>query len=223
MNKKLLLNALIKYFSGLLAVSALIFFPAGTVNYPNGWLFIGLLFIPMLLLGIILYFKAPKLLQKRLNAKEQQKTQKTVIVLSAFVFLCGFIVSGLDFRFGWSKLPPILVCIASILLLISYATYAEVMRENAYLSRAVEVQKNQKVIYTGLYSIVRHPMYSSVIMLFLSIPLVLGSIYGFIVFLVFPFLIVLRIKNEEMILEQKLNGYAAYMKKVKYRLLPFIW
>ncbi len=223
MNTKLLIRALTKYVVGLLMVMLLLFVPAGTFEYMNGWLFIGLLFIPMLALGAVLLIKAPELLKKRLNSKEKEMEQKSVIGISLIMFLGGFIVSALDYRFGWSDMPLAVVIIASVVLLISYGLYAEVMRENAYLSRTVEVQEDQKVIDTGLYGIVRHPMYSVTTILFLSIPLVLGSYIGFVVFLIYPALLVKRIKNEEEVLEKGLQGYSEYKKKVKYRMIPFVW
>ena len=220
---KLLLNALIKFIAGLILVGLLLFLPAGTVNYSGAWLFIAFLFIPMLLLGVVLLFKAPKLLQKRLDGREKESTQKGVVAFSGLIFLAGFVVSGLDFRFGWSKVPLAVIITASVLFLLSYGIYAEVMRENAYLSRTIEVQEGQKVIDMGLYGIVRHPMYMATILLFLMIPLILGSWYGFIVFLAYPFIIAVRIKNEEKVLIAQLDGYAEYIKKVKYRIIPFIW
>ncbi len=223
MRGKLLINAGIKYLVGLLLIGMLVFLPAGTFEYWNGWLFIALLFIPMLALGVVLLWKAPELLAKRLNTKEKEGQQKTVVALSGLVFLVGFVAAGLDFRFGWTYVPTWLVVVASVILLASYGLYAEVMRENAYLSRTVEVQENQKVIDTGLYGIVRHPMYSATILLFLSFPLVLGSWISFVIFLVYPIVIGMRIKNEESVLEQGLEGYTEYKKRVKYRLLPFVW
>ena len=223
MKVKLLLNALTKFAGGLLMVGLLLFLPAGSFEYINAWLFCALLFGPMLVLGAVLLIKAPDLLRKRLDTKEKEKTQKGVIALSALLFLGGFIVAGLDFRFGWSKIPTWLVAAASVILLISYGLYAEVMRENAYLSRTVKVYENQKVIDTGLYSIVRHPMYAVTLWLFLAIPLVLGSWFSLICFLHYPIVIVVRILNEEKVLTEGLEGYDAYQKKVKYRLIPFIW
>ena len=220
---KLIFNALIKFIMGLILVGMLLFVPAGTVRFSGAWIFISLLFIPMLLLGVILLFKAPKLLEKRLDGKEKESTQKGVVAFSALIFLAGFVVSGLDFRFGWSKVPTAVVITASVLFLLSYVIYAEVMRENAYLSRTIAVQDGQKVVDTGLYGIVRHPMYMATVLLFLMIPLILGSWYGFIVFLAYPFIIAVRIKNEEKILTAQLDGYAEYTKKVKYRIIPFIW
>lgn len=220
---KLLFNAAVKFIMGLAVVGALLFIPAGTFNYPNAWLFMALLFIPMIILGLVLYFKAPELLKKRMNSTEKESEQKHIVSLSALLFLAGFIICALDFRFGWTRLPFWVTIAASVLLLISYGLYCEVMRENAYLSRTVEVQENQKVIDTGLYGIVRHPMYFATTLLFLSFPLVLGSGVGFVVFLFQPFVLVRRIKNEEAVLEKGLEGYAEYKKKVKYRLIPFIW
>ncbi len=220
---KLFCRALIKFIIGLVAVGALLFLPAGTLAYPNGWLFIGLLFIPMLLLGAVMLFKAPALLEKRLNVKETEKTQKGVVAVSGLLFVIGFLVAGLDFRFGWSHVPSWVVTAASVILLISYALYAEVMRENAYLSRTVEVREGQRVVDTGLYGIVRHPMYAVTVWLFLSIPVVLGSWWSLLCFLPYVAVIVIRIRNEEKVLTEGLAGYADYQKRVKYRLLPFVW
>ena len=220
---KLLLNALAKYVLGLLLVGLLVFLPAGTLNYTGGILFLSLLFIPILILGVVLFLKAPELLQKRLNNKETESTQKTVVALSALVFISGFIVAGLDFRFGWSSLPTAVTVIASVLFIAAYALYAEVMRENAYLSRTIKVEENQKVIDTGLYGVIRHPMYSATVLLFLMIPLILGSLLAFIIFLFYPILIAVRIKNEEKVLTEQLPGYREYKKKVRFRLIPFIW
>lgn len=220
---KLAINALIKFTVGLLLVGALLFLPAGSLFYMNGWLFIGLLFIPMVILGIVLLLKAPDLLEKRLSAKETEKTQKSVVAMSGLLFLVGFVVAGLDHRFGWSKMPLWVVITASAVLLISYALYAEVMRENAYLSRTVEVQENQKVVDTGLYGIVRHPMYAVTLWLFLSIPLVLGSWWSLLCFVPYIAVIAVRIHNEEKVLEAGLEGYTEYKKRVKYRIFPLIW
>lgn len=220
---KLLLQALTKYLAGLILIGLLLFLPAGTFAYPNGWLFCGLLFVPMLILGIVLFLKAPALLEKRLRSKESQTTQKQVIGLSLLMFVGGFVLAGLDFRFQWTSIPRWLVIISSILLLVSYGLYAEVMRENTYLSRTVEVQENQKVIDTGLYGIVRHPMYAVTTILFLSMPLVLGSWLAFAVFLIYPALMVKRIRGEEALLEAELPGYTDYQKKVRYRMIPFLW
>ncbi len=220
---KLALGALIKFTVGLLLVGALLFLPAGTFSYPNAWLFIGLLFGPMLILGAVLLFKAPKLLEKRLSVKEKEGTQRGVVALSGLLFLIGFIVAGLDFRFDWSRVPLWLVIAASAVLLISYALYAEVMRENAYLSRTVEVQENQRVVDTGLYGIVRHPMYAVTVWLFLSIPLVLGSFWALLCFAPYISVIAVRIRNEEKVLEEGLDGYKEYKARVKYRIFPFVW
>lgn len=220
---KLLCQAITKYITGVIFVGALLFLPAGSFSFLNGWLFMGLLFIPMLLLGVVLYFKAPNLLEKRLGAKEKENSQKAVVFVSALLFVAGFVVAGLDYRFSWSYVPDGVVIAASVILLIAYGLYGEVMRENAYLSRTVEVQENQTVIDTGLYGIVRHPMYAVTIWLFLAIPVVLGSWWSFLCFLPYPIVIVLRIGNEERVLEQGLEGYSDYKKQVKYRILPFVW
>ena len=220
---KLLFRALVKYLLGLLLVGALLFLPAGTLCYANGWLFLGLLFLPMLALGAVLFCKAPALLEKRISAKETERAQKGVVALSGILFLAGFLVAGLDFRYGWSNVPLWVVIVASAVLLISYALYAEVMRENAFLSRTVEVQNNQTVVDTGLYGVVRHPMYAVTLWLFLSIPLVLGSWWSLLCFLPYIAVIAVRICNEEQVLEAGLEGYIAYKKRVKYRILPFVW
>jgi protein-S-isoprenylcysteine O-methyltransferase Ste14 len=220
---KLACNALIKFTVGLLMVGLLLFLPAGTLGYMNGWLFIGLLFGPMLILGIVLLIRSPELLEKRLGAKEQENTQKGVVAASGLLFVAGFVIAGLDFRFGWSKMPLWAVIVASVVLLISYALYAEVMRENAYLSRTVEVQEGQKVVDTGLYGIVRHPMYAVTVWLFFSIPVILGSWWACLCFLPYVAVIVIRIRNEEKLLTLELDGYAEYKKRVKYRILPFVW
>ena len=220
---KLFLQAIIKYVLGVLIVGCLLFIPAGTINYWNGWLFMGLLFIPMFIAGIILMIVNPELLRKRLNAKEKENDQKQVIRLSGLMFLSGFIVAGLNYRFNWIELPNIAVIISSILFIIAYLLYAEVLRENTYLSRTIEVQENQKVIDTGLYGIVRHPMYAATILLFLTMPLILGSIISFGIFLIYPIIIAKRIKNEEEVLEKDLVGYSEYKNKVKYKVIPFIW
>lgn len=220
---KLLLNALTKYIMGLLLVGALLFLPAGTLGYTNGWLFIGLLFAPMLFLGIVLLVKSPELLRKRLDAREKENTQKGVVALSALLFIAGFVVAGLDFRFGWTDVPLWCVVTASVVLLLSYGLYAEVMRENSYLSRTIEVQNGQKVVDTGLYSIVRHPMYAVTVWLFLSIPVVLGSWWALVCFLPYVAVIAVRIVNEEKVLEAGLQGYSEYKKRVKYRIIPLVW
>lgn len=220
---KLLLNALIKFFFGAALVGVLVFWPAGTIRFFNGWLFMGILFIPILILGIVLLVKAPDLLQKRLNHKEKEATQKGVVALSGLMFAGGFVLGGLDYRFALSKVPLFVVITASVLFLCGYGMYAEVLRENAYLSRTIEVQKNQTVIDTGLYGVVRHPMYLATVFMFLAIPLVLGSWWSFCVFLLYPVLIGVRIQNEEKVLEEQLEEYCQYKKKVKYKLIPFIW
>ncbi len=220
---KLLFNAIIKFTFGFTLVLALIFLPAGSFAYLNGWLFIGLLFVPMLILGVILFFSSPELLKKRLDMKEKENTQKGVVAVSGLLFIAGFIVAGLDYRFGWSSVPTWAVISASVILLLSYALYAEVMRENAYLSRTIEVQNGQKIVDTGLYGIVRHPMYAVTIWLFLSIPVVLGSWWSLICFSLYVPVIAVRALNEEKVLTTGLDGYSSYKKRVKYRLFPFIW
>ncbi|MCR5801269.1 MAG: isoprenylcysteine carboxylmethyltransferase family protein [Lachnospiraceae bacterium] len=223
MDSKLFSQALIKVLSGLLIMGLLLFLPAGSFDYWNGWLLLGILFIPMIIAGFVMMFKSPKLLRKRLNAKEEQSEQKTVIILSGLMFLSAFIVAGLNFRFGWIVLPNLVVYISAAVFLFGYILYAEVLRENAYLSRTVEVQENQKVIDTGLYGIVRHPMYMTTLLLFLSMPLVLGSIISFVIMLVYIPIISKRIRNEEQVLEEGLEGYSDYKKRVKHRVIPFIW
>ena len=220
---KLLLNALIKFLVGLLLVGLLIFLPAGTLAYPGGLLVLGLLFIPMLLMGIVMLARARDLLAKRLDAKEKQAAQKGVQSLAGLVFMAGFVLAGLDFRFGWSDMPLPVVIAASVIFLIGYGLYAEVMRENAYLSRTVKVEEGQTVISTGLYGIVRHPMYLASVLMFLSIPLVMGSWYALIPFAFYPLLMVVRILDEEKLLTAELSGYEEYKRKVKYRMIPFIW
>jgi len=214
---------IVKIISGILLMGALIFLPANTIHYAAGWRLLGLLFIPMIFVGIALYLKAPDLLKKRLNDKETQKDQKVVILLSSILFVGCFTVAGLDFRFGWSHFPKWLSLISCITFFLAYLLYVEVMRENAYLSRTVEIQENQQVVSTGLYGIVRHPMYFAALLLFISMPLVLESFVALLFMLPLPFVFVLRIKNEEMVLEQGLEGYKEYKEKVKYRLLPGIW
>lgn len=223
MNTKLFLEAILKFLCGIILVGVLIFLPAGTLNYINGWIFMGILFIPMLIAGIVMMIKNPTLLKSRLDAKEKQKEQSIIIKLSGLMFIIGFILSGLDYRYNWFTLPKIVTYIAIIIFLIAYILWAEVLRENTYLSRTIKVEENQKVIDTGLYSIVRHPMYTASMLLFLSMPFVLGSLISFFVFLFYPILIIIRIINEEKILEKELNGYIEYKQKVKYRLIPFIW
>ena len=223
MDKKLLLQAITKFLSGLLSLSVLLFIPAGTLKFWNAWLFFSVLFVPMFILGVVLFIKNPELLAKRLNMKEKETEQRAVIILSGLMFIVGFIIAGLDFRFQWSNIPTWLVVIAAMLFLIAYALFVEILRENIYLSRIVEVQESQKVIDTGLYGIVRHPMYSAILLLFLTIPIILGSVYSFIVFMIYPVLLVKRILNEEKVLELELEGYVDYKKSVKYRLIKFIW
>ena len=223
MTKELFVQAIIKFVVGVVLIGILVFLPAGTFDYPGAWLFMGVLFVPMFIVGIVMMIKNPELLKKRLNAKEKQAEQSLVIKLSGLMFIVGFVLAGLDFRFSWIELPDWVQYVAAVFFLIGYVFYAEVLRENTYLSRTVEVQENQKVIDTGLYGIVRHPMYSATIVLFLAMPLVLGSIISFVIFLAYPVLIAMRIKNEEKVLEEGLDGYVAYKEKVRYRLIPFIW
>lgn len=223
MTLKLFAQAVIKFILGIVLVGALIFLPAGNLEFFNGWLLMGILFVPMLLAGIVLMINNPGLLEKRLNAKEEQQEQDLIVKLSGVMFLAGFVVAGLGFRLQWYILPDCVVIIGAVIFLAAYIFYAEVLRENTYLSRTIEVQEDQKVIDTGLYGIVRHPMYSATVLLFLSIPLVLGSLYAFCIFLTYPIIISRRIKYEEEFLEKELPGYSAYKKKVKYRLIPFIW
>ena len=223
MDKKLFTQALIKFFSGLILVGLLLFLPAGTFKYKEGWLLIGILFVPMFIAGLVMMKKSPELLKKRLSAKEEQTEQKEVIALSGLMFLAAFITAGLSFRFGWLRLPFAVSIIGAVIFLVSYALYAEVLRENAYLSRTIEVQEGQKVVDTGLYGIVRHPMYAVTVFLFLSMPLVLGSLTSFLIMLFYIPIIVKRIKNEEEVLKEGLPGYKEYMEKIKYRLIPFIW
>lgn len=220
---KLFIKAITRFIAGIILVGALLFIPAGTFNYWNAWLFMGLLFIPMFIAGLILMFKNPMLLKSRLDVNEKEKEQKQVIIYSGLMFLSGFIVAGLNYRYSWINISNITVIISSILFILSYILYAEVLRENTYLSRTIKVQDNQTVVDTGLYSVVRHPMYSITLLLFLTIPLILGSIISFIIFLTYPFIIIKRIKNEEKVLEKELKGYKEYKKKVKYHLIPYIW
>ena len=223
MTKQLLIQAIFKTGSGAILMGLLLFLPAGTVHYWNAWLLLAILFLPMLVVGIVLMRKAPDLLRKRLNTKETESDQITVIIGSSAMFVSGFILAGLDFRFGWLPLPRWVSIAAAVVFLIAYALYVEVLRENAYLSRTVEIQENQNVIDTGLYGIVRHPLYSVTLLLFLSIPLVLGSLISLMVFLFYPFLIAKRIRNEEQVLEAGLEGYTEYKTRVKYRIIPFVW
>lgn len=223
MTTRLFFQALIKFLLGVVLVGALIFLPAGSFSYFNGWLLMGFLFIPITIAGFVMMLKNPDLLKARLEGKEKQKDQDIVVKLSGLMFLAGFIVAGLGYRFDWYVLPKGISIGASVIFLLSYLLYAEVMRENTYLSRTIQVQENQKVVDTGLYGIVRHPMYFATLLLFLSIPLVLGSVYSFIIFLAYPLIIAKRIKGEEKLLENELPGYTEYKQKVKYRLIPFIW
>ena len=220
---KLPVEAIVKFLMGVLLVGLLIFLPAGTILFWNGWLLLGILFVPMLAAGFVMMAKNPALLKSRLNAKEKRGEQSTVVKLSGLMFLCGFVLSGLGVRFGWYRLPVWVSVAASVAFLVSYLLYAEVLRENTYLSRTIEVREGQKVIDTGLYGIVRHPMYSITLLLFISMPIVLGSLYALPVFLLYPFIIAKRIRSEEAFLEKELCGYTEYKKRVKYRLIPFVW
>ena len=220
---KLFFEAIIKFLLGIILVGLLIFLPAGTLKYLNGWIFMGILFIPMFLAGIIMVIKNPSLLKSRLDSKEKEKTQSIVIKLSGLMFIIGFVLAGLDFRFKWFTLPPLVSYIASGTLLLGYIMWGVVLKQNTYVSRTIKVEENQKVVDTGLYGVVRHPMYTASIILFLSIPLVLGSLIALGVFIFYPILIITRIFNEEKVLENELQGYKEYKKKVKYRLIPFIW
>lgn len=223
MTVKLFVSAIVKFLAGIILLGLLIFLPAGTLNYFNGWLFMGLLFVPMFMAGIVMMVKNPSLFKSRLNAKEKQAEQNLVVKLSGLMFVAGFIVAGLDFRFGWSDMPKAVSVASAAVFLVAYGLYAEVLRENTYLSRTIEVQEGQRVIDTGLYGIVRHPMYSVTLLLFLTMPLVLGSVYSFIIFLAYPFIIAKRAIHEEAFLEKELEGYAEYKNRVKYRLVPFVW
>lgn len=223
MTKSPFLSAIGKFTLGVLLIGALLFLPAGTTAYPQGWLLMGILFIPMFIAGLVMMAKNPALLRSRLNAKEKQREQSLVVKLSGLMFLVGFILAGISYRFGWLMLPRWVSILGAVLFLISYALYAEVLRENTWLSRTIEVQEGQQVVSTGLYGIVRHPMYAVTLVLFLSMPLVLGSALAFIVFLAYPFIIMKRIRNEEEVLARELNGYPEYMQKVRWRLIPFIW
>ncbi len=223
MTPKLFTSAILKFSLGVVLVGLILFLSAGSFLYFNGWLFMAILFVPMFVAGIVMMFKNPALLEKRLNAKEKNKEQDLVVKLSGLIFILGFVVSGLGYRFSWYTLPKWASYVAAAVFIVAYALYAEVLRENTYLSRTIEKQENQKVIDSGLYAIVRHPMYSITLLLFLSMPLVLGSIYSFIIFLAYPFIIIKRIKNEEEFLEKELEGYIEYKEKVKYRLIPFVW
>ena len=223
MDLKLLTSAITKFTLGLVLTGLLLFLPAGTFSYRQGWLLIGILFIPMFIAGLVMMKKAPALLRKRLNAKEEQTEQKEVLLLSGLMFLAAFIAAGLNFRFGWLVLPDWVSYAGAVVFLLSYALYAEVLRENAYLSRTIEVQEDQKVIDTGLYGIVRHPMYMSTLILFLSMPLVLGSVIAFVIMLLYIPIIARRIRNEEQVLEAGLDGYAEYKTRVRYKIIPYVW
>lgn len=223
MTSKLFISAITKFLLGVLLVGLLIFLPAGTFDYIQGWILMAILFVPMFCAGIVMMIKNPGLLASRLDAKEKRSKQSIVVKLSGLMFLCGFIVAGLGVRFDWYMLPMPVSIIGATLFLIAYILYAEVLRENTYLSRTIEVQEGQKVIDTGLYGIVRHPMYAVTLLLFLSMPIVLGSLWAFLIFLAYPFIIAARIKDEEKLLEEELEGYREYKEKVKYRLIPFIW
>ena len=223
MTKGLFFQAIAKFLLGVVLIGLLIFWPAGTFHYPNGWLFMAILFVPMFGAGLVMMAKNPYLLQKRLDAKEKEREQSLVVKLSGLMFIVGFVLSGLDFRFGWLPLPQWVSIVATVLFLLAYLMYAEVLRENTFLSRTIEVQENQTVVDTGLYGIVRHPMYSATVILFLAMPLVLGSLISFVVFLAYPMLIAKRIRNEEQVLEAGLPGYREYKEKVRWRMIPYIW
>lgn len=222
MTINLFIEAITKVFLGIVFFGAIIFLPAGTF-FSNGLFLMILLFVPMLFTGIVLFFKSPDLLKKRLKAREKQQEQNKIVKLCGLMFIFGFVVAGLTIRFEWYILPRCIVGLAALFFLVGYGLYAEVLRENAYLSRSIEIQKGQIVVDTGLYGIVRHPMYSATVFMFLSMPLILGSIYAFLIFLAYPFIIVKRIKSEEEFLEKELEGYCEYKKKVKYRMIPFVW
>ena len=223
MDKKLFFKAIVRFLFGVVIMGALIFGPAGSFKYWQGWLLMGILFVPMFIAGLVMMAKNPDLLRKRLNAKEEEKEQKTVVALSGLMFIAAFVIAGLNWRYQWCVLPDWAVWVAAALFLGSYLLYAEVMRENTYLSRTIEVQENQKVIDTGLYGVVRHPMYMATIVLFLAMPLVLASPISFAILLLYIPLIAKRIRNEEAVLEQGLEGYADYKKRVRYKVLPYIW
>jgi len=223
MDKKLFIKAVSRFLLGLLLVGLLLFLPAGTFRYPNAWLLIGLLFVPMFAAGVVMMLRAPELLRKRLSMNEREDEQKHVIALSGLMFLAAFIAAGLNFRFGWFTVPRWAVAVAAVVFLLAYLMFAEVLRENAYLSRTVEVQEGQKVIDTGLYGIVRHPMYSATLFLFLSMPWALGSPISFVILLLYLPIIGRRMKNEEEVLVNGLDGYAEYRERVRYKVLPFIW
>lgn len=223
MTAKLFFSAICKFLLGVILVGGLIFLPAGSWSFRNGWLLMGVLFVPMLAAGLVMMIKNPLLLQKRLQAKEKERDQNLVVKLSGLMFICGFLTAGFGHRFGWYTLPFAASVAASVGFGIGYLLYAEVLRENTYLSRTIEVQEGQKVIDTGLYGVIRHPMYSATLLLFLTMPLILGSVYAFLIFLAYPLIIMKRIRSEERLLERELPGYREYKKKVKYRLIPFVW
>ncbi len=223
MTFKLFFQALTKFILGMLLLGCLLLLPAGTIDFWQAWLFLGILFVPMFIAGIVLMIRQPELLRKRLDAKEQQQEQKRVVALSGLMFVAVFVVAGLNRRFGWYILPDWAVYVATVVFLAAYAMYAEVMRENVWLSRTVEVQENQQVVSTGLYGIVRHPMYAATLLLFLSMPLVLASPWSFVIMLIYIPIIALRIRNEEQVLERELKGYTEYKQRVRYKVIPFIW
>lgn len=223
MKGSLFFRAIGKLLMGLALLALLLFLPAWTLYYPQAWLFLGILFVPMILVGIVLFVKSPDLLEKRLDAKEEESEQRSVVALSGLMFLAAFILAGLSFRFGWLMLPFPVSIAAAVVFLAGYVMYAEVLRENTYLSRTIEVQEDQKVIDTGLYGVVRHPMYLATVILFLAMPLILGSVISFLIMLVYLPIIAKRIRNEEQVLEEGLPGYREYKEKVKYRLIPFLW
>ncbi len=223
MKNNLFLQSLKKFIGGFVIIGVLLFLPAGTLNYWNAWLFVTVLFIPMLFLGIVMLFRSPELLAKRLDAKEKVDEQKWVVAFSGIMFLAAFVVAGFNYRYTWHLLPNYLVWIGTLVFFLSYLMYAEVMRENAFLSRTIEIQENQKVVDTGLYGIVRHPMYSATLFMFLSIPIILGSILSFVIMLSYIPIIAIRMKSEEEILEEGLEGYKEYKQKVRYKVIPFIW
>ena len=223
MDRELFKQAMVKVLGGILLVGLLLFLPAGSLHYRQAWLLMGVLFVPMLAAGFVMLFKSPELLRKRLSAKEEQGEQRTVVVLSGLLFIAAFVLAGLNWRFGWLILPGAVSWAAALVFLLGYILYAEVLRENVWLSRTVEVQEGQKIIDTGLYGLVRHPMYMSTLLLFLSMPLILGSLYSFLLMLLYVPIIAKRIRNEEQVLERGLEGYSDYMRRVKYRVIPYIW
>ena len=223
MDRELFKQAMVKVLGGILLVGLLLFLPAGSLHYWQAWLLMGVLFVPMLAAGFVMLFKSPELLRKRLSAKEEQGEQRTVVALSGLLFIAAFVLAGLNWRFGWLILPGAVSWAAALVFLLGYALYAEVLRENVWLSRTVEVQEGQKIIDTGLYGLVRHPMYMSTLLLFLSMPLILGSLYSFLLMLLYVPIIAKRIRNEEQVLEQGLAGYADYKRRVRYRIIPCVW